>query len=235
MFLLSASLLLPLRYFAFGAGPLSFSASSTVTLSPFFTFWSAAGGKWSSIRPSGVLMKSRPLSGATLVTSPVIVWRPITEASVAACVGCGGDTEGLCAKARPASSKPAVVPASMAGSFMAFFLLFPRRPATRRSNAHASPRQWSETIESAAHVTPDLVHSCFFTLRYFRSRAFLPCKSFTAIRAACLDAERVPRHGPSFLALPRGFPLPRDRHVTCETNSQASAERTQEFEQAREK
>ena len=32
-------------YLVFGAGPLSFSASSTVTLSPFFTFWSAADGK----------------------------------------------------------------------------------------------------------------------------------------------------------------------------------------------
>ena len=32
-------------YFVFGAVPLSFSASSTVTLSPFFTFWSAEDGK----------------------------------------------------------------------------------------------------------------------------------------------------------------------------------------------
>src|SRR5262249_39665206 len=32
-------------YLVFGVGPLSLSASSTVTLSPFFTFWSAADGK----------------------------------------------------------------------------------------------------------------------------------------------------------------------------------------------
>src|SRR5882724_3890012 len=70
----------------------------------------------------GRLMKSRPLSGATLVTSPVIVWRPIMVASAVPCAaGCGGGVEGLCATARPASSKPAVMPASIAGSCMAFF------------------------------------------------------------------------------------------------------------------
>src|SRR5262249_39538971 len=114
------------RYFSvFGAGPLSFSASSTVTLSPFLTFWSADVGKCKSIRPSAVLTRSRPLSGVTLVTSPVIVWRPSSAASVAARVvdGCGGGFVGPCAIAKPASSRPAVVPASMAGSFMAFFLL----------------------------------------------------------------------------------------------------------------
>src|SRR5438094_2714699 len=69
-------------------------------------------------------MKSRPLSGATLVTSPVIVWRPIRVASDATCAdGCGGG-EALCATARPTSSKPAVVPASIAGSFMAFLSFF---------------------------------------------------------------------------------------------------------------
>src|SRR5262245_2852382 len=112
------------RYFSvFGAGPLSFSASSTVTLSPFLTFWSADVGKCKSIRPSAVLTRSRPLSGVTLVTSPVIVWRPSSAASVAARVvdGCGGGFVGPCAIAKPASSRPAVVPASMAGSFMAFF------------------------------------------------------------------------------------------------------------------
>src|SRR5437879_12222748 len=81
-------------------------------------------------------MKSRPLSGATLVTSPVIVWRPIRVASDATCAdGCGGGGEALCATARPTSSKPAVVPASIAGSFMAFlsFFLVDQRQADQRT------------------------------------------------------------------------------------------------------
>src|SRR5262249_37740370 len=80
---LNSSIVISPCYFSFGTGPLSFSASSTVTLSPFFTCWSAELGKCKSIRPSGVLTSSRPLSGVTLVTSPVIVWRPTVAASAA--------------------------------------------------------------------------------------------------------------------------------------------------------
>src|SRR5262249_11170638 len=59
------------RVFAFSetlaAGPLSFRPSSTLTESPFLTFASACGGKWSFIEPSDVLTSTHPFFGSTFV------------------------------------------------------------------------------------------------------------------------------------------------------------------------
>jgi hypothetical protein len=86
---------------------------------------------------AGVFTSTRPFSGETLVTSPVIVWRPVMTSSVADVVVDGGGVTGPCAIARPASSTPAVAPASTAGSFMTLFS-FDNRLVHELSNARAT-------------------------------------------------------------------------------------------------
>jgi hypothetical protein len=57
------------------------------------------------------------------------------------------------------------------------------------SNAHASSSSVLETFESAAHMTFSRAARAFLARALVRDGAFLPCKSFIAVRASRGRAE----------------------------------------------